>query len=216
MAPPPGPVPRLVVMVSGSGSNLQAILDATGQSGAEAAAGATDDAAGRLEAEVVLVISNNPDAYGLKRAEAAGVPTAVMPHCGRDRNEYDTELAYEATIVGADLVVLAGWKRVLSHAFLSHHTVINLHPAKPGAFPGLDAIARAFDAWERGEAESGGVMVHFVPDEGVDSGPVIAWEEVPIVDGDTLESFESRVHRTEHRLLVESIAKALSDQRTRL
>lgn len=203
-------------MVSGSGSNLQAILDATGQSGLapDTADDTADDAAGRLEAEVVLVISNKPDAYALKRAEAAGVATTVLPHKGRDRNEYDTELAYEATIVGADLVVLAGWNRVLSHAFLSHHTVINLHPAKPGAFPGLDAIARAFDAWERGEAESGGVMVHYVPDEGVDSGPVIAWDEVPIVDGDTLESFESRVHQTEHRLLVESIGTALSDRRS--
>ncbi len=199
-------------MVSGSGTNLQAILDATGQSGATA----DGTAPAGLEAEVVLVISNDPDAYALKRAEAAGVPTTVMPHKGRDRDEYDTELAYEATIVGADLVVLAGWNRLLSHPFLSRHTVINLHPAKPGAFPGLDAIARAFDAWERGEAESGGVMVHYVPDEGVDNGPVIAWEEVAIEEGDTVESFESRVHRTEHRLLVESIGKALSDRHTRL
>jgi formyltetrahydrofolate-dependent phosphoribosylglycinamide formyltransferase len=196
---------RLVVMVSGSGTNLQAILDACGQS---------VPAAGGLDAEVVLVISNDPEAYGLKRASAAGVPATVLPHQGRDRDEYDTELAYEATIVGADLVVLAGWNRVLTHNFLSRHTVINLHPAKPGAFPGLGAIQKAFDAWERGEAESGGVMVHYVPDEGIDSGPVIAWEEVPIVDGDTVESFELRVHQTEHRLLVESIGTVLSERRS--
>lgn len=220
---------RLVVMVSGSGTNLQAILDACGQSGSNPsgnsgfgnsgsgpASGFKRDAERELDAQVVLVIANNPDAYALERAGLAGVPTTVLPHSGRDRDEYDTELAYEATIVGADLVVLAGWNRVLTHNFLSRHTVINLHPAKPGAFPGLNAIRKAFDAWENGQAESGGVMVHYVPDEGVDSGPVIAWEEVPIVEGDTLESFELRVHRTEHRLLVESIGTVLSDRRSKL
>jgi len=100
-------------MVSGSGTNLQAILDAC--------------ASDVLDAEVVLVISNNPDAYALERAKLADVPATVMPHKGRDRAEYDTELAYEATIVGADLVVLAGWNRVLSDSFLAHHRVINLH-----------------------------------------------------------------------------------------
>ena len=193
---------RLVVMVSGSGTNLQAILDAC--------------ASDVLDAEVVLVISNNPDAYALERAKLADVPATVMPHKGRDRAEYDTELAYEATIVGADLVVLAGWNRVLSDSFLAHHRVINLHPAKPGAFPGLGAIEKAFEAWRRGEVSSGGVMVHYVPDEGIDDGPVIAWEEIPFVEGDTLESFEIRVHETEHRLLVQSIGTVLTEQRSKL
>ncbi len=193
---------RLVVMVSGSGTNLQAILDAC--------------ASGALDAEVVLVISNTPDAYALERAAAAGVPTSIIPHLGRDRDEYDTELAYEARIVGADLVVLAGWNRVLTDSFLSRHTVINLHPAKPGAFPGLGAIEKAFDAWQRGAVTSGGVMVHYVPDEGIDDGPVIASEEIPFRDGDTLESFEIRVHETEHRLLVESIGTVLAEQRSKL
>lgn len=189
-------------MVSGSGTNLQAILDAC--------------ASDILDAEVVLVISNNPGAYALERAKLADVPATVMPHKGRDRAEYDTELAYEATIVGADLVVLAGWNRVLSDSFLAHHRVINLHPAKPGAFPGLGAIEKAFEAWRRGEVSSGGVMVHYVPDEGVDDGPVIAWEEIPFVEGDTLESFEIRVHETEHRLLVQSIGTVLTEQRSKL
>lgn len=193
---------RLVVMVSGSGTNLQAILDAC--------------AAGSLDAEVVLVISNNPEAYALERAKKAGVPTAILPHQGRDRDDYDTELAYEATIVGADLVVLAGWNRVLTDSFLSHHKVINLHPAKPGAFPGLGAIEKAYEAWRRGDVTSGGVMVHYVPDEGIDDGPVIAWEEIPFQPDDNLESFEIRVHETEHRLLVESITVALSEQRSKL
>ena len=199
--------PRLVVMVSGSGTNLQAILDACGQS----AAAASD--VPPLEAEVVLVIANDPEAYALTRAQAAGVPTTVLPHRGRDRAEYDTELAYEARIVGADLVVLAGWNRLLTHHFLTHHQVVNLHPAKPGAFPGLGAIERCYEAWREGRVSSGGVMVHFVPDEGVDDGPVIAWEEVPFDEGDTLEAFEARVHAVEHRLLVTSIATVLADQR---
>jgi len=195
---------RLVIMVSGSGTNLQAILDACGHSGS----------APRLDAEVVLVISNDPEAYALTRARSAGVATSVLPHEGRDRAEYDTELAYEARIVGADLVVLAGWTRILTQNFLDHHRVVNLHPAKPGAFPGLGAIERAYEAWTEGRVRSGGVMVHFVPDEGVDTGPVIASEEVPFVDGDTLDSFEARVHAVEHRLLVDAIATVLAEQRT--
>ena len=199
---------RLVVMASGSGTNLQAILDACGQSPA------TAGAPPRLAAEVVLVIANDPGAYALKRAEAASVPTAVLPHQGRDRSEYDTELAYEARIAGAELVVLAGWNRVLTDAFLAHHRVINLHPAKPGAFPGLGAIAKAYQAWQDGRISSGGVMVHFVPDEGIDSGPVVAWEEIPFVDGESLEAYEGRVHEVEHRLLVESIEMVLDEQRS--
>jgi formyltetrahydrofolate-dependent phosphoribosylglycinamide formyltransferase len=197
---------RLVVMVSGSGTNLQAILDACGQS-----PGSTGSPV--LHARVVLVMSNVADAYALSRAAEAGVPTSVLPHEGRDRADYDTELAYEARIVGADLVVLAGWNRVLTGHFLTHHRVVNLHPAKPGAFPGLHAIERAYEAWREGRITAGGVMVHFVPDEGVDNGPVIAWEEVPLVTGDTLETFERRVHDVEHRLLVDSIGMVLAEQR---
>lgn len=195
-------MPRLVVMVSGSGTNLQAILDAV--------------ASGAIDAEMALVICNNPDAYAIERARAAGVATSILPHKGRDRFEYDTELAYEATIAGADLVVLAGWNRVLTDNFLAHHTVINLHPAKPGAFPGLGAIERAYEAWQRGEVTSGGVMVHYVPDEGIDDGPVIDWVEVPFEAGDTLEIYEDRVHTAEHRLLVSSITIALNERRAKL
>jgi phosphoribosylglycinamide formyltransferase 1 len=198
-------------MVSGSGTNLQAILDACGQS-----PGSPASPVPGLDAEVVLVISNDPDAYALERAAEAGVATSVLPHQGRDRAEYDTELAYEATMVGADLVVLAGWRRVLTSRFLTHHRVINLHPAKPGAFPGLHAIERAYEAWREGRVSSGGVMVHFVPDEGVDRGPVIVWEEIPFEDGDTLETFEARVHAVEHRLLIDAIARTLAERRATL
>ena len=107
------------------------------------------------------------------------------------------------------MVVLAGWNLLLGPNILSHHTVINLHPAKPGAFPGLGAIKKAYEAWRRGEVTSGGVMVHYVPDEGVDSGPVIAWEEIDFVSGEDLASYEQRVHTVEHRLLVEAIGLVL-------
>jgi folate-dependent phosphoribosylglycinamide formyltransferase PurN len=88
--------------------------------------------------------------------------------------------------------------------------VINLHPALPGTFPGTHAIERAFEAFARGEIRATGVMVHLVPDEGVDSGPVLAQEEVPIRPDDTLESLEARVHDVEHRLLVDAIRKVLT------
>lgn len=182
---------RLAVLVSGNGTNLQAILDAC--------------ATGRLAAEVGAVVSNDPDAYALKRAADAGVPTIVAEHSGRDRATYDTELAYTVATFGVDLVVLAGWNRILTSHFVAHHLTINLHPAKPGTFVGLGAIEAAYDAWKAGTIDHGGVMVHYVPDEGVDNGPVIAWEAVPFHEGDTLDNYESRVHDIEHRLLVDSI-----------
>lgn len=187
---------RLVVLVSGNGSNLQAVIDAC--------------ADGRLQADVVGVVSNNPDAYALQRAADAGIPTVVAPHRGRDRAEYDTELACTVATMGPDLVVLAGWNRLLTANFVGHHTTINLHPARPGAFPGLGAIEAAYEAWRRGEVTEGGVMVHYVPDEGVDDGPVISWEPVPFEPGDSLVTYTERVHRTEHRLLVASIDKVLT------
>ena len=204
---------RLVVLISGSGTNLQAILDACDQTNDHSPT--SNDGLG-LNAEVVLVISSNADAYGSKRAEQAGVPVTVLPFPGdprsatsQQRDDYDTQVAYEASVAGADLVVLAGWNLLLGPNILSHHTVINLHPAKPGAFPGLGAIKKAYEAWRRGEVTSGGVMVHYVPDEGVDSGPVIAWEEIDFVSGEDLASYEQRVHTVEHRLLVEAIGLVL-------
>ncbi|MEM8925271.1 MAG: phosphoribosylglycinamide formyltransferase [Actinomycetota bacterium] len=186
---------RLAVFVSGNGSNLQAVIDAC--------------ADGRLPATVAVVVSNNAEAYALERARAAGIPTEVRPHAGRDRAAYDQELAYTVATYGADLVVLAGWNRILTSHFVGHHTTINLHPAKPGGFRGLGAIEADFTAWQRGERSEGGVMVHYVPDEGVDDGPVIAWEAVPFHDGDTLDRYADRVHATEHRLLVDSLATLL-------
>ncbi len=187
---------RLAVLVSGNGSNLQAIIDAC--------------ASGTLAAEVRVVISNRPEAYALTRATDAGVPALVVEQGDRPRREYDAELARTVATVGVDLVVLAGWDRLLSEVFVAHHPVINLHPAKPGVFPGLGAIEKAWRGWRNGTVTSGGVMVHFVPDEGVDDGPVIVTEDVPFEPGDTLETFTERVHAIEHRVLVKAIDKVIA------
>ena len=102
--------------------------------------------------------------------------------------------------------------RILTSSFLSHfpNRVVNLHPALPDTFPGTHAIERAFEAYQRGEIEHTGIMVHLVPDEGVDNGPVLATEIVPINKDDTLETLEIRVHETEHKLLVKTLVDIVS------
>jgi formyltetrahydrofolate-dependent phosphoribosylglycinamide formyltransferase len=195
---------RLVVLISGNGSNLQAILDAC--------------ASGELEAEVVSVISNKADAYGLTRARNAGVEAIYFAKQENEsRQEYDARLANLVITKQPDYIVLAGWMRILSSSFLSSFPsrVINLHPALPRTFPGTHAIERAFEAYQRGEIDHTGVMVHLVPDEGVDNGPVLATEIVSINKEDTLETLEARVHQTEHVLLVNTLKKILEEKVTR-
>lgn len=200
---------RLVVLISGSGTNLQAIIDAC--------------EAGRLPARVVAVVSNRKAAYGLERARRHGIPTVYHPlkpyrDAGRSRQEYDADLAEIVARYAPDWVVLAGWMHILSMAFLSRFPdrVINLHPALPGQFPGTHAIQRAYEAYRRGEITHTGVMVHRVPDEGVDVGPVVAQARVPIYPDDTLETLEARVHATEHRLLVEALKQLIDLSRYEL
>lgn len=193
---------RIVVLVSGSGSNLQAILDATER--------------GALAAEVVLVVSNRRAAYGLVRAEAAGVATLYFPlkpyrEAGRSREAYDAELAARVAAARPELVVLAGWMHVLSPAFLGVFPgrVINLHPALPGQFAGTQAIERAYAAFQLGEIEHSGCMVHYAVPE-VDAGPVLAQEVVPILPDDSLADFAARMHAAEHRVIVAAIGRALA------
>lgn len=190
----PSTAARLVVLVSGNGSNLQAILDGC--------------ASGQLGAHVVAVISDQPAAFGLERAVRANIPAIARPKLKtQDRAAYDTELASLLAFFNPDWVVLAGWMRLLSSNILDRfpNQVVNLHPALPGTFPGTHAIERAFQAHRRGEIEHTGVMVHLVPDEGVDSGPVLAEEIVAIEPNDTLETLEAKVHSVEHRLLVKTL-----------
>ena len=199
---------RLVVLASGAGSNLGAILDAI--------------AGQRLDAEVAAVIINRRNAGAGAIARRAGIPVSYWPlapylaACGPDpaegRHRYDAELATAVAQAAPDLVVLAGWMHLLSSAFLDRFgdRVVNLHPALPGRFPGPSAVADAWAAYQAGRIDRTGAMVHYVPDEGVDDGPVIASREVPIHPSDTIETLRSRIQAAEHELLVAAIAKALT------
>ncbi len=197
---------RLAVLASGSGSNLQAILDAC--------------AADELDATVVAVVSDRPEAYALVRASNAGVAVvAAHPRGPRelfDRRAWDASLADIVSAASPDWVVLAGFMRVLTSAFLDRFPgrVINLHPARPGELAGANAIARAFDEFRVGGRTSTGVMVHLVPDEGVDDGPVLAVEDVPIFASDTVDSLALRMHAVEHRLLITTLTHLPTEVRT--
>jgi phosphoribosylglycinamide formyltransferase-1 len=186
--------PRLVVMVSGSGTNLQAVLDAV--------------ATQRLDAEVVAVVSDRAGVRALERAAAAGVPAVhVGAHAGERRADYDARLADVVAGFDPDWIVLAGWMRILTMSFLGWFPgrVLNLHPALPGELPGIDAIGRAWEEARDGRRSTSGVMVHLVPDEGVDDGPVLGTRTVPI-EATTKADFEASMHAAEHALLVEVLA----------
>jgi formyltetrahydrofolate-dependent phosphoribosylglycinamide formyltransferase len=192
---------RIVVLISGSGTNLQALIDAI--------------EAGHLPAQIALVVSNRKEAFGLTRAEVAGIPTLYFPlkpytSGGRPREEYDHDLAEKIAEVQPDLIILAGWMHVFGTAFLDHfpNRVINLHPALPGMFAGTRAIERTFAAWEAGEIWIGGCMVHYVVPE-VDAGKPLVIAHVPILDGDSLSDFEFRLHATEHQIIVQAACIAL-------
>ncbi len=180
---------RLGVLVSGSGTNLQSIIDKLHQ--------------GPAEIEVAVAISDRPDAYGLKRAEQAGIPAAVIkPEEYAGRREHDLAIAAELERRGVKLVVMAGYMRVMTAALLERFPlrVINLHPALLPSFPGAHGIEEALAYGVR----ITGVTVHFV-DEGTDTGPVILQEAVDIAYNDTVESLAARIHAVEHRLLPQAI-----------
>lgn len=180
---------QLGVLVSGTGTNLQAILDAI--------------EGGRLDARVRLVVSNKPDAPALARAERAGVPTRVLGHQGfASREQYDQKLVEALGEAGVELVVLAGFMRMLTPVFLRAFPgrVVNIHPSLLPAFPGVRAQAQAL---AHGVKVSG-CTVHFV-DDGVDTGAVIAQRAVPVLEGDTEESLTARILEQEHLLLVQAL-----------
>ncbi len=182
---------RLVVLASGSGSTLQGLLDA-----------AVDPAYG---AAVVAVGTDRPGARALSRAEAAGVPTFTVPLAqSPDRAAWNDALADAVAAAEPDLVVCAGFMRLLSGAFLARfpQRVVNTHPALLPAFPGAHAVA---DALAYGVRISG-VTVHFV-DEGVDTGPVIAQAAVPVLDGDDEAALQSRIQEVERPLYVDAVGR---------
>jgi phosphoribosylglycinamide formyltransferase 1 len=195
---------RLVVMASGHGSNLQALIDAISQ--------------GTLQARIFAVVCDQPHAGVLARGRAAHIPTYLLPRQpGECRRDYDLRLAALVAESEPDLVILAGWMRVLSMNFLSQfpERVINIHPALPGELPGTRAIERAWEEHLNQGRNHSGVMVHLVPDEGVDNGPVLASVTVPIPTGSDLEEFQTRMHAAEHALLPAAIARYTPPTRSR-
>jgi len=175
---------RLAVLISGAGSNLQAILDAID--------------AGELPARVSLVLSNKAGAAGLARAERAGVPAQAIDHRGfADRARFDQAMIERIDAHGADTVVLAGFMRILSPGFVRHYQgrLINIHPSLLPKYPGLNTHARALEAGDREH----GCSLHFVTDE-LDGGPLIAQARFPVAANDTAETLSEKVQAREHRL----------------
>ena len=172
------------VLVSGSGSNLQAIIDQIEQE--------------RLPAEIKIVISNNPDAYALKRCSKHAIPTRMVSHLDfRKREDFDGQMAPILKSYDVELVALAGFMRVLTPAFLRAFPmgVMNIHPALLPAFPGTHVQQKALEYG----VKFSGCTVHFV-DEGMDTGPIIIQAVVPVYDGDTVDTLSARILKEEHRI----------------
>ena len=183
---------RLGILLSGRGSNFEAIADSV--------------AAGRIEAEIAVVISNRPDARGLEIARERGLPAVAIPSKGVPREEYDQRVVRELQSRNVDLVCLAGFMRLLSAEFCRAFPlrVLNIHPSLLPAFPGLDAQKQAI---EHGVKVTG-CTVHFV-DELLDAGPIILQAAVPVLEGDTDESLAARILKEEHRVYSEAIRLVL-------
>ena len=193
---------RLVILISGNGSNLQAIIDACANK--------------TLSATIVAVISNKTEAFGITRAMLAGIPVNVLLlKKWQDRKEYDKLLADLVYSYTPNLIVLAGWTHILSMAFLQRfpNIVINLHPALPNSFPGMHAIERAYLAFQNGAIDHTGVMIHMVHDESVDEGTILSSVNVPMFPSDTLVTLSTRVHIAEHKLLLETILNIVENWR---
>lgn len=207
---------RLTVLISGNGTNLQAVIDKI--------------SSGELSATIIRVISNRKDAFGLQRATRTNIPTAYhnlvkykKQHPATPegiqaaREEYDGELSRLVLEDSPDLVVCLGFMHVLSPRFLEpleseRVRIINLHPALPGAFNGVNAIGRAHAAWQEGKIDKTGVMIHNVISE-VDMGSPILVREIPFVKGvdENLEAFENKVHEVEWGAVIEGLQIAIKE-----
>jgi len=180
---------KLGVLISGNGSNLQSIIDHIEK--------------GSLKAVIKIVISNNPDALGLKRAEKHSIPWVVLKYSDfKSKEDFDLKLIKTLKDNGVDLVVLAGFMRIISPAFLKAftHKIMNIHPALLPSFPGLHGQKQAVDYG----VKFSGCTVHFV-DDGVDTGPVIIQSVVPVFDDDTEESLAARILKEEHKIYPRAI-----------
>lgn len=200
---------NVVVLISGSGSNLQALIDAG--------------------IPIKHVISSSADAYGLQRAAKADIETSVhalkqyykgIPKEDKEarttaRNKFDDDLALKIIDLKADMVVCAGWMLILSPHCLkplakADVKIINLHPALPGMFAGTHAIERSFEAGQKGEVEKGGCMIHYVIEE-VDMGKTILVSEIDVIKGETVEKWEERIHAAEHKAIVKGTQIVLEE-----
>ena len=188
---------RLGILISGRGSNFEAI--------------ANNIEAGKLDASIAVVISNRPEAPGLEIARQKGLIPVVIPSKGLDREVYDRMVVAQLRKNSVDLVILAGFMRLLSAYFIREFPlrILNIHPALLPAFPGLDVQHQAL---EHGVKFSG-CTVHFV-DEGLDSGPIITQAAVPVLDTDTVETLSARILEQEHRIYSEAIQLVLSGKFT--
>ena len=184
---------RLGILISGRGSNFEAIADQV--------------AAGKIPAEIAVVLSNRPDARGLEIARQRGLEAVCIPSRGLDREVYDRMLLEELRRRQIDLVCLAGFMRLLSAGFIREfpNRILNIHPSLLPAFPGLDAQQQAL---EHG-VKITGCTVHFV-DEYLDAGPIVLQRSVPVEDGDTVETLSARILAEEHRAYSDAIRIVLS------
>ncbi|WP_010632498.1 phosphoribosylglycinamide formyltransferase [Sporolactobacillus vineae] len=186
---------KIAVFASGNGTNFQAIDEAVG--------------CGEIDATIALMVCDQPGAAVIGRAEKAGVKTLVVA-----RKDFPSKRAFEEKIAaalkacGVDYIFLAGYMRLIGKTLLNAypHRIVNIHPALLPSFTGLDAIGQAF----RKGVKVTGVTIHYV-DEGMDTGPIIAQAAVPVKDGDTIETLESRIHEMEHQLYPKTIAKLLAE-----
>jgi len=186
-------VKRLGILLSGRGSNFEAIADSV--------------AAGRIQAEIAAVISNKPSARGLEIARERGLPALCIPSKDVPREEYDRRVVAELKNRSVDLVCLAGFMRLLTAEFCAAFPmrILNIHPSLLPAFPGLDAQKQALDHG----VKITGCTVHFV-DPQLDAGPIVLQAAVPVLDSDTADSLSSRILAEEHRIYSEAISIVLA------
>lgn len=187
---------RLGILLSGRGTNFVAIADAIRQH--------------RIEGvEIAVVLSNKPDAVGLKIAHEMGLPAIAVPSAGRKRAEHDAEMIARLHHHKVDLVCLAGYMRILTPEFVAAfpNRILNVHPALLPSFPGLDVQQQALDYG----AKVAGCTVHFV-DEAVDHGPIVVQRTVPVQDDDTAETLSARILAQEHIAYPEAIARVVSGE----
>lgn len=186
---------KLAILISGNGSNLQAIIDAIANE--------------KLSAQIVTVISNNPDAYGLIRAEKAFIPTHLLKSSDySSREAYDEALKKQLQVYQPDVIILSGFMRILSASFVKafEGRILNIHPSLLPKYPGLNTYQRAIEAGDTVH----GSTVHVVTAE-LDAGPIVLQQPIPIFSTDTPETLKTRTQAMEHQLYPEAIRRFLRD-----